>query len=64
MSIITRQNNIINSFNFFETWMEKYSYLISLGNELEKLFPNSQKKRYLFNKRLPISSMVILPRKK
>jgi cysteine desulfuration protein SufE len=29
-----RQNEIIEEFSFFEDWMEKYEYLISLGKSL------------------------------
>jgi cysteine desulfuration protein SufE len=40
-----RQNEIIEEFSFFEDWMEKYEYLISLGKNLpliEDLFKTEE----------------------
>ena len=37
------QTNIINEFNMFNDWKEKYEYLIELGKELNKL-PREKKK--------------------
>ena len=37
------QTNIINEFNMFNDWKEKYEYLIELGKELKKL-PREKKK--------------------
>lgn len=34
MSIEERQNEVIEEFDMFEDWMDKYDYLISLGKEL------------------------------
>jgi cysteine desulfuration protein SufE len=34
MTINERQNEIIEEFEMFEDWMDKYEYLISLGKEL------------------------------
>lgn len=34
MSIQERQNEVIEEFEMFEDWMDKYDYLISLGKEL------------------------------
>lgn len=36
MSINEIQDEIINEFSIFEDWMDKYAYLIDLGNELEE----------------------------
>ena len=44
MTIIELQNNIIEEFEQFEDWMDKYSLLIDLGNSLEPL-PNEDKKQ-------------------
>ncbi len=37
MTIEEVQQEIINEFSMFEDWMDKYGYLIELGNELEDL---------------------------
>lgn len=37
MTINEIQDEIIQEFSAFEDWMDKYSYLIELGNELEKM---------------------------
>ena len=37
------QTNIINEFNMFNDWKEKYEYLIELGKELKRL-PRQKKK--------------------
>ncbi len=34
MTINSRQDEIIEEFSFFDDWMEKYEYLISLGKSL------------------------------
>jgi len=34
MSIIELQDEIVEEFNFFDDWMEKYEYIIDLGKEL------------------------------
>ncbi len=39
MSINKIQDEIIEEFSIFDDWMDKYSYLIELGNELPKLDP-------------------------
>ena len=40
-SIQYKQNQIIDEFNFFEDWSEKYQYLIDLGKSLPE-FDQSQ----------------------
>ena len=37
MTIEEIQNEIIDEFSIFEDWMDKYAYLIDLGNELDDL---------------------------
>ena len=37
MTIEEVQQEIIDEFSMFEDWMDKYSYLIELGNDLEEL---------------------------
>jgi cysteine desulfuration protein SufE len=37
MTIEQVQQEIVDEFSMFEDWMDKYSYLIELGNELEEL---------------------------
>jgi cysteine desulfuration protein SufE len=44
MTINALQNNIIEEFEQFEDWMDKYSLLIDLGNSLEPL-ANEDKKQ-------------------
>lgn len=43
MDINQVQDNIIEDFNQFEDWMDKYAYLIELGNNLSS-FPEDQRK--------------------
>ena len=37
MQLSDRQQEIIDEFQFFDSWMDKYQYLIDLGHELEPL---------------------------
>lgn len=37
MSLNTKQQEIIEEFSMFEDWMDKYNYLIEMGNSLEPL---------------------------
>lgn len=39
MTIENIQQEIIEEFSVFEDWMDKYSYLIELGNELKDIDP-------------------------
>ena len=43
------QNEIIEEFATFDDWMDKYDYLISLGQELEPIDPQHRTERYLIN---------------
>jgi len=47
MSIEEVQQEIIEEFSVFEDWMDKYSYLIELGNELEDLDPKDKNEQNL-----------------
>jgi cysteine desulfuration protein SufE len=47
MGINEIQNEIIDEFSAFEDWMDKYSYLIELGNELKDLDPKEKTDQYL-----------------
>lgn len=42
MTIEEIQNEIIDEFSIFEDWMDKYAYLIDLGNELTELNENER----------------------
>lgn len=42
MRIEKRQKAIVNDFNFFNDWNDKYAYLISLGKSIEP-FPENKK---------------------
>ena len=37
MQLSERQQEIIDEFQFFDSWMDKYQYLIDLGKDLEPL---------------------------
>ncbi len=41
-SLELRQSQIIEEFEMFSDWMEKYEYIIELGKELEKLAPSQK----------------------
>ena len=40
MTLKEREQEIIDDFNFFDEWSEKYEYLISLGKELSPMDSN------------------------
>lgn len=42
MTIEQIQQEIIDEFSVYEDWMDKYGYLIELGNELEDLDPKDK----------------------
>ncbi len=42
MSIEKKQNAIIEEFSVFDDWMDKYAYLVDLGNELAPLSPEEK----------------------
>jgi cysteine desulfuration protein SufE len=47
MSINDVQDEIIDEFSAFDDWMDKYSYLIELGNELKDLDPKEKNDQFL-----------------
>ncbi len=47
MSIEEIQKDIIEEFSLYEDWMDKYGYLIELGNKLEELDPEYKTDQYL-----------------
>ena len=47
MTINDIQQEIIEEFSVYEDWMDKYSYLIELGNELKDLDPKDKIDQYL-----------------
>jgi cysteine desulfuration protein SufE len=47
MTIETVQQDIIGEFSAYEDWMDKYSYLIELGNALEPLDPKLKNDQHL-----------------
>ncbi|MCK5730792.1 MAG: SufE family protein [Draconibacterium sp.] len=42
MTIEEIQQEIVDEFSMFEDWMDKYGYLIELGNDLEDLDPKDK----------------------
>ena len=42
MSIEKKQKAIIEEFSIFDDWMDKYAYLVDLGNELTPLSPEEK----------------------
>ncbi len=42
MSIEEIQQEIIDEFSIYEDWMDKYSYLIELGNDIQELDPKQK----------------------
>ena len=47
MTINDIQQEIIEEFSVYEDWMDKYRYLIELGNELKDLDPKDKIDQYL-----------------
>lgn len=47
MTINDIQQEIIEEFSVYEDWMDKYGYLIELGNELKDLDPKDKIDQYL-----------------
>ncbi|HNX56348.1 MAG TPA: SufE family protein [Prolixibacteraceae bacterium] len=47
MTINEIQQEIIDEFSVYEDWMDKYSYLIELGNDLKDLDPKEKTDQYL-----------------
>ena len=49
MTIQEIQDNIISEFEVFTDWLDKYDYLISLGNDLPGLIQNTELNEYIIN---------------
>lgn len=47
MTLNEIQDEIIEDFEFFDEWMDKYNYLIELGNKLEPIDPKYKNNEYL-----------------
>jgi cysteine desulfuration protein SufE len=47
MTIEENQQQIIDEFSVFDDWMDKYGYLIEMGNELPPLAPSEKTDEYL-----------------
>jgi cysteine desulfuration protein SufE len=47
MTINEIQHEIIEEFSVYEDWMDKYGYLIELGNDLENLDPKDKTDEFL-----------------
>ena len=45
--INTIQDEIIEDFSYLDDWLEKYTYLIELGNDLQPLDPQYKTDQYL-----------------
>jgi len=49
MTIKETQDNIINEFEIFNDWLDKYDYLINLGNDLPMIDPKYRTEEYIIN---------------
>ncbi len=47
MNTDPRQDEIIEEFSVFDDWLDKYNYLIELGNGLQPMDPAHRNERYL-----------------
>jgi cysteine desulfuration protein SufE len=47
MTLKAIQQEIIEEFSVFEDWMDKYQYLIELGNELKSIHPHEKTEKHL-----------------
>ena len=43
MTLIEKQNSIIEEFDLFEDWIQKYEYIIELGKDLSIIDPEDKK---------------------
>lgn len=43
------QQEIVDEFSVFEDWLDRYNYLIELGNDLEPIDPRYRTSEYLIN---------------
>ncbi len=49
MNLEEAQNNIVDEFSIFEDWLDRYNYLIELGNDLPEIDPQYKTNEYLIN---------------
>jgi cysteine desulfuration protein SufE len=49
MTLNETQHDIVEEFSVFEDWLDKYNYLIELGNELPEIDPSFKTSEYLIN---------------
>ena len=49
MNLNEIQKNIVEEFSVFDDWLDKYNFLIELGNELPEIDPAYKTNEYLIN---------------
>jgi len=49
MNLNETQKNIVEEFSVFDDWLDKYNFLIELGNELPEINPVYKTNEYLIN---------------
>jgi len=49
MNLNETQKNIVEEFSVFDDWLDKYNFLIELGNELPEIDPAYKTNEYLIN---------------
>jgi cysteine desulfuration protein SufE len=49
MNLEEAQNNIVDEFSVFEDWLDRYNFLIELGNDLPEIDPQYKTNEYLIN---------------
>ena len=49
MNLNQTQTDIVEEFSVFEDWLDKYNYLIELGNDLPEIDPRYKTSEYLIN---------------
>ena len=49
MNLDATQKEIVDEFSVFEDWLDRYNYLIELGNDLPEIDPKYRTNEYLIN---------------
>lgn len=49
MNLNEAQKDIVEEFSVFEDWLDRYNYLIELGNDLAEIDPQYKTNEYLIN---------------
>ena len=49
MNLNETQKDIVEEFSIFEDWLDRYNYLIELGNDLPEIDPQYKTNEYLIN---------------